>query len=336
MEGGSMMRSDKKAVRYMGILICSVSLFTWVWGLPAGAQEKFPTRPIEVIVPFAPGGGQDIMTRILADAIEPFLGQKMVVINKPGGSTTVGITAVAGAKPDGYTLGSTLNASLTMVPNVMKVSYTLNDFSYIAQVTKGGMIFCVRSDFPAKNVQEFFEYLRNHPGKLTYTTDGIGGIIHFSGEKIFNAMKVNLRTVPYGGAGESISAFLGGHVDIYGGSIPAVLPHIKEGTVYPLFVTIRERNKQLPEVPGVSDLGHPEAETGVYRGIIGPRGIPADRMAILEKAILQAAQTDEVKRNVEKMGDTLVATSGNQFEELMRLDATVNASTAKQIGLTPK
>lgn len=310
-------------------------LFVFLLAGPAPA-EKFPAHPIELVVPAAPGGGTDIMARILVDAITPFLDQKMVVINKPGGSGTIGLNVIAQAKPDGYTLGCVYNSPMTMVPHVLKVNFSVDQFSYAAMIAKGPMLFCVRSEFPAKTAKEFFEYAAKNPGKLTFAGDGVGNIAHFSGERVFHAKKVKLRLVPYGGAGESIKALLGGHVDVYGGTIPPAAPHIKAGTVRPLFVTTREGVDLLPGVPGVAALGPNIPDTVIWRGVIGPKGIPADRLAILEKALQQAAQTQKVKDSLRNLGETVSFGSGKQFEEAVRTEAAAMATAAKEIGLSPK
>jgi len=328
------MKQKKKI--YIGCVILLVLSFFLINVNLINAAEMFPTRPVELIVPAPPGGGTDIMARILSEAIEPFLGQKMVVINKPGGSGTIGLSIIAQAKPDGYTLGCLWNSPLTMVPNMLKVSFTPDDYTYITTVAKGPMIFCVRSEFPAKTPQEFFEYARKNPGKLTYAGDGVGNIVHFSGERVFHAMNVKLRLVPYGGAGESIKALLGGHVDVYGGTVPPALPHIKAGTVRPLFITTKERIEALPDVIGVEDLGHPQVETYIWRGILGPKGIPIDRIGIIDKAVRQAAQTEKVKDQLKKLGEMTWVISGKQFEEQVRQEITAMATIAKQLGLSPK
>ncbi|HSB67881.1 MAG TPA: tripartite tricarboxylate transporter substrate binding protein [Candidatus Methylomirabilis sp.] len=300
------------------------------------AQEKFPAQPIEVIVPTPPGGGTDTVTRILAEAAEPILGQKIVVVNKPGGSGSVGLNYIAKAKPDGYTLGGLWGAPVTMVPHVIKVSFSVDDFTYITQVGKYSSIFCVLSTFPAKTAKEFFEYAAKNPGKLTYANDGVGNSIHFSAERIFPVMQAKLRPVPYGGAGESIKALLGGHVDVYGGSPPPALPHIKAGTVRPLFVTTKERIELLPDVPGMTDLGHPELDTPIWRGILGPKGIPADRVAILERAFREAAKSPSFLQSMKDLGEFITATTGKEFEQMVKAEAATMAVIAKQIGLAPK
>ena len=318
-----------------GSLFASFFLPT-IWVDQVQSQEKFPIRPLEIIVSTGAGGGADTTLRIVLNAIEPFLGQKAVVINKPGAVATLGHGLVARAKPDGYTLGLLTDGPLTQIRHVMKLDYTLNDFSYITNLVQYAGLWCVRSEFPAKNAEEFFEYARKQPGKLTYGMDGVGGIHQFAGERIFHAMKVKLRPIPYDNAGEVLKALLGGHIDVAGTVSNVALPHIKAGTIRCLFVTSRERMEGIPGAVGVSDLGHPEAETLNFRGIGGPKGISADRLAILEKAFRQAAQTDKVKDAIEKMGDRVVASSGKQFEDMVRSQDAVNATIAKEIGLAPK
>ena len=329
------MERKNKCLGCMGWSILFFFL-TMALGTSAGSQEKFPTRPVNMIVPAAPGGGTDIMARILADATEPYLGQKIVVVNKVGGSGTIGVDAIFQAKPDGYTLGCVWNAPITMVPHVLRVNYNLDRFSYVSMVAKGAVIFCVRSEFPAKTAEEFFEYVRKNPGKLTYANDGVGNLIQFAGERMFHALKVKLRPVPYGGAGESIKALLGGHVDVYGGSVPPAMPHIKSGAVRAVFVTTRERIEELPDVVCASDLKHPEAATPIWRGVLGPEKITADRLAIFEKAFRQGAQTQKVKDHLFKLGETVVASSGKEFEDYAKAEAAAMAAVAKEIGLAPK
>lgn len=329
------MRRNKDKLRYFGVLVCVFFLFAAGLQTGAGAGEKFPKKSVKLIVPTPPGGGTDIMSRILADAAEPFLGQKLVVINKPGGSGTVGINVIVKARADGYTLGSLWNSPLTMVPHVLKVPYTLDDLTFITQLTKGAMLFAVRSEFPAKTAEEFFEYVRKTPG-LTYAGDGVGNTAHFSWEKISQVKNAKLRLVPYGGAGESIKALLGGHVDIYCGSVPPALSHIKAGKVRAILVTTKGRVPVLPKAAGVSDLGHPEAATILWRGIIGPKGIPTDRIEILGKALRQGAQSQKMKDLMRKKGEEIVASSAKDFEELVRSEFAANAAVAKRLGLAPK
>src|SRR3990167_8617580 len=147
-------------------LLCAAS--------PAAAQEKFPARPIEIIVPTPPGGGTDITARLLAELAGPMLGQKVVVVNEAGAGGTLGMSAVVQAKPDGYTLGGLWNAPLTMTPHSQAVPYSLRDYAAISLVDTAPMVMCTQPDFAANSGKEFIEVIRNNPNKYTYGNDGVG------------------------------------------------------------------------------------------------------------------------------------------------------------------
>jgi tripartite-type tricarboxylate transporter receptor subunit TctC len=299
----------------------------------AVAAEPFPAKPIEIIVPTPPGGGTDIATRLLAEVTEPILGHKLVVVNKPGGGGTVGVATITQAKPDGYTLGSIWNAPMTMTPHSLQVPYALDDYVPISQITAAPLVYCTKPDFPANNGKEFIEAARKNPGKLTYGNDGVGGTVQLAGERIFRTQGVQLRPVPFGGAGETLKAFLGGHVDIYGGSIPPILPHVKAGKAKCLLLTSRERSDTLPGAASLTDLGVPQAATVLWRGVIGPKGLPADRVAILEKAFRQGAQAPKFQEFAAKQGEQAVGSSAAAFAELIRAEYQAFAQIVKDLGL---
>jgi tripartite-type tricarboxylate transporter receptor subunit TctC len=223
-----------------------------------------------------------------------------------------------------------------MIPHVLQVPYTLDDFSYVTQITQAPIIFCVRDDFPAKTPKEFFVYAKKNQGKLTVGMDGIGSIMHICGERVFHAMGVKLKSVHFGGTGEIIKAFLGGHVDVCASSVQPILPHIKAGKVRAVFCSTKERVDVIPNMATVVDLGVPDAETISWRGIFGPKGIPADRMAILEQAFLKAAETDKVKGNSALSPDTgekLIHVAGKPFEQKVRAEYGAIASAMKYLDL---
>lgn len=301
------------------------------------AQDaKFPSRTIQLNVATVPGGGNDITSRLIADVVSPILGQKLLIFNKPGASQTLGANETAKSKPDGYTLVTLSNAPLTLAHFVLKVPYTLDDFSYICWVNSGVMAIAVMEDSPLKSAEELFEFAKKNPRKLTYGGDGIGNNAQFAAEKVFQGKGAKVRFVPYGGTGDVLKALLGGHVDIYSGSLMPLIPYIKAGKIRPLFVSSSKRVNLLPNVPGTADLGLPNAAMYLWRGIVGPKGIPADRLAILEKALQQATLSPKVKAFFEEQGDEAVAASGKEFEKMVRAEAAENAIVAKQIGLAPQ
>jgi len=304
---------------------------------PLHAQEKFPSRPIELIVPTPPGGGVDIVARLLAELVEPILGTRVVVVNKPGGGGAIGVTQLAQAKPDGYTLAAVWNAPLTVIPHTLGVSYSLDDYTPVTQLTGGTpFVFCVKPDFPAANGAQFIELLRKNPNKYTYGNDGVAGTVQLSAERAFGRLGVKARPVPFAGAGETVKNFLGGHVDIYGGTIPTILEYVRAGQAKCLMVTATERTPVLPDTTSLTELGVAETASELWRGIVAPKGLPADRLAILEQAFHQATQQRKFVEFESTRGETAVGGRGADFAKLIRSEYQANAEILKSLGLMKK
>lgn len=300
------------------------------------AQEKFPSRPIEMVIPTAAGGGTDISLRMLAEIAEPILGQKIVVVNKPGGGGTVGMSQIVQARPDGYTIGGLWNAPLTMTPHMLPAPYKNSDYAAVTQVTASPTILCVKAAFPANDGKGFIEELRKNPGKYTYGNDGVGGTIQLAAERVFTKLGVKARPIPFAGAGETLKAFLGGHIDIYGGSIPPIMPYVKDKSAKCLMVTSAERNASVPEAAGLAELGAPDEATVLWRGIIAPRTLPADRLAVLQKAFAQAAQSAKFKEFMQKRGEEAKGSTSDEFRKLIDSEYEAMGKVMAAIGLTKK
>ncbi|MBI1990602.1 MAG: tripartite tricarboxylate transporter substrate binding protein [Betaproteobacteria bacterium] len=309
-------------------LLCAAS--------PAAAQEKFPSRPIEIIVPTPPGGGTDITARLLAELVEPMLGQKVVVVNKAGAGGTLGMSAVVQAKPDGYTLGGLWNAPLTMTPHSQAVPYSLQDYVAISLADTAPALLCTKPDFPANTGKEFIEVIRSNPNKYTYGNDGVVGMLHLSTERIFTKLGIKARPVPFGGAGETLKNFLGGHVDIYAGSIPPIVPHVKAGAAKCLLLTSKEKNAAVPQAASLSELGIPETATYLWHGIVGPKGIPPDRIAILEKAFARAAKSDKFRQLMEAKGVTVEGSGAAEFRKLIDTEFKAMGEVVTSLGMAKK
>lgn len=309
-------------------LLCAAS--------PAAAQEKFPSRPIEIIVPTPPGGGTDITARLLAELVEPMLGQKVVVVNKAGAGGTLGMSAVVQAKPDGYTLGGLWNAPLTMTPHSQAVPYSLQDYVAISLADTAPALLCTKPDFPANTGKEFIEVIRSNPNKYTYGNDGVVGMLHLSTERIFTKLGIKARPVPFGGAGETLKNFLGGHVDIYAGSIPPIVPHVKAGAAKCLLLTSKEKNAAVPQAASLSELGIPETATYLWHGIVGPKGIPPDRIAILEKAFARAAKSDKFRQLMEAKGVTIEGSGAAEFRKLIDTEFKAMGEVVTSLGMAKK
>ena len=300
-------------------------------------QDKFPSRPIELIVPTPPGGGVDIVARMLGELAEPVLGVKVVVVNKPGGTGAIGVAQLTQAKPDGYTLAVVWNAPLTVTPHTLAVSYTLDDYTPISQLTGGTpFVFCVKPEFPAANGKEFVELLRKNPNKFTYGNDGVAGTVQLAAERAFGKLGVSARPVPFGGAGETLKNFLGGHVDIYGGTIPTIIEYVRSGQAKCLLVTAPDRTPVLPDTTSLSDLGIADTASELWRGIIGPKGMPADRVAALQQAFHKATQQRKFQEFEASRGESAVGGPPGEFSKLIKTEYEANAEILKRLGLAKK
>jgi tripartite-type tricarboxylate transporter receptor subunit TctC len=226
---------------------------------------------------------------------------------------------------------------LTIVPHTLDVGYGLDDYTPITQSTGGTpLIFCARPDFPARDGKEFLEYLKQHPDRYTYGNDGVGATVQLAGERVFRAVGVKLRPVPFGGAGETLKAFLGGHIDIYGGSIPPVVGHVKDGKMKCLLATSVERNPALPGTTSLGELGLGEKASDLWRGIIGPKGLPADRVAFLEKAFRQAAQTPKFREALVVRGEAAIGSTGAEFRKAIAAEFVEHGEIIQGLGLKKK
>ena len=298
------------------------------------AADAFPSKPIQVIIPTKPGGGTDITGRTLAEEAGKILGQKVVIVNKPGAGGSIGVAQLVQAEPDGHTIGYVWNAPLTILPHTLSVPYDTEAIVPITQVTGGApLVYCVASDFPAGPGMEFVEHVRANPGKYTYGTDGVGSTVQLAGERLFGPLGMELRAIPFSGAGETKKNFLGGHVDIYGGSIAPILGNVKEGSAKCVIVTTAERNAALPDAASAGDLGLAENATELWRGLIGPPGLPADRVAVLQEAFAQAIRSDTFQAFIQKRGELGIGGTSEEFGQKIRAESAGNGEIIKAMGL---
>lgn len=252
---------------------------------------EYPERAIELTIPAGAGGGTDTSARKLAILLEDALGTSIAVLNVGGGGGSVGASQFMQAKADGYSLFATWNSPLTTVPQVQDVAYSLDSFTPIASTSETAYTLCVNADFPAENGEGFLAELAANPGKYTYGNDGIGGTMQLAAERIFQARDIDAIAVPFGGAGETLQNFLGGHVDIYGGSISTVLPYVETGEAKCLLVTSAADVPALEQASGLEALGLGDKETLLWRAILGPKGMDP---AIVEELadVIEAAVND--------------------------------------------
>ncbi|MCE8038472.1 tripartite tricarboxylate transporter substrate binding protein [Halomonas sp. MCCC 1A11062] len=299
---------------------------------PALASD-YPNRPIELIVPAPAGGGTDNVARMLNQYLEAELGQPVAVLNVAGGGGAIGVNQFSRARSDGYTLLSTWNSPITTVPHMQRVQYSYETLTPITSTSQSAYTLCVSPDFPAESGEEFLAELQANPGRYTYGNDGVGGTMRLAAERIFEAFDITARPIPFGGAGETLQNFLGGHVDIYGGSITPVLPYVEEGQAKCLLVTSADDNEALPQASGLAALGHPELETVLWRMMLGPEGMAEERAEAVADAVARAVEHPEFQAFLAAQGETLNLVRGEELRERLRQETQAIGETLENLGL---
>lgn len=320
-------------IRYTYGLFCVVLLAGATKARSVLADDAFPSHPITIIQPGPPGGGTDTLARALAAILEPAVGRRVIVENRPGAGGVVGMNAIVQARPDGYTIGYVHNGPLTTIPATRKVPYTPDSYAPLVQTGYGSYVMCVSPDFPAANAREFLSVLKASPGKYTYGNDGVGSTMQLAAERIFHHEGVKATAVPFGGAGETARNFLGGHVDIYGGSLPPMLPQVAAGKAKCLLLTSSADNPSMPGAAGLKSLGMGELDTGLWWGLIAPNGVPESVRAYLVDAITKAAQSDQFRENLKRLGADPEIRGPDAFRELIVTEAADLAAVVRDVGL---
>jgi tripartite-type tricarboxylate transporter receptor subunit TctC len=269
----------------------------------ASAQE-WPQHTIRVIVPFAAGGGTDIVGRIIAQSLQDKLGQPVVVENRPGAGGTLGNEAVARAERDGYTLGVMTAGQIIAAVMSKSLRYdALKAFDPVSQVAIAGLVMSTRPDFPANNVRELIALAKAEPGKLSFGSPGFGATQHFTGELFRQTAGIDVLQVPFRGSPETISAVLGRQVDVIFDTISAVLGQVQSGQLKALAVTGKDRFPALPNVPAAIESGMlPGYDVTSWYGIFAPRGTPPAIIAKLNKTINDSLAEDAVRARLMTAG----------------------------------
>ena len=300
---------------------------------PAAAQT-FPDRPLRIIVPINPGGGTDIYARALAEIAAPALGQPVIVENRPGGSGTIGVQQIVEARPDGLTLGFIWNTPLTAAPHTLGARYTPESYTSIFSVGYSAYTLCARPDFPATSLQEMIAQIRANPGAYTWGNEGLGGTMHLGVERILARLGLQMTTVPFQGAGQTLPAFLGGHITFYGGSVVGVINAARAGQARCLLLTTAENHPELPNGSGLDAIGLGDQAITIWWGLIAPNGIAPDRMARLRSAFLDAARTPRFRQTVESTGATYAIVEGTQMAAATRREFDALGEVARNLGLS--
>jgi len=297
----------------------------------ARAQPAYPDRPITLVDGFVPGGGSDIVARLLASRLQAELGQPVVVENRAGASGTVGMAGVLRSRPDGYTLAIGTISSLSVLPQVMarKPYDPLTDSTPILLVASVPQVVVVNENSPFRSLAELLAHARANPGKLNFASSGIATSQHLAGEMLGRAAGVEMTHVPYRGSGQALADLMAGQVDLNVDTLPTNLPHIRSGKLRALAVTTPARVEWLPEVPTVAESGFPGFDRKVWYMIVGPAGLPAPIAERWAAALNTALATPEIAQRLRDTGFMLGGGTPASAMALLRSENESNAAIAR-------
>ena len=290
--------------------------------LAAGTSfsQNYPTKPVRIIAPFAPGGGTDFIARLLAQKLTERLGQQVIVENKPGAGGNLGAEFAVKSPPDGYTL-LLIAGSYTVNPSLYKLSFDpVNDISPIVQLSQGPFVVAVHPSVQAKTLPELIDYARKEPDKFSYASAGSGSITHLASELFLEMAKIRMVHVPHKGTGPALNDTIAGNTQVIFGSVATTLQFIKSGRLRGLAVTTAQRIAAAPELPTVAEAGVPGYQVVLWHGLVAPKGIPAPIVQRLNQAANDALKGKDVADVLASDGVTPAGGSPDQFREVIRND----------------
>ena len=290
----------------------------------AAAQADYPNKPIQMVVPFPPGGVADITGRPTALIMSKILKKPIVIVNKPGAGGAIGMATVAHGQPDGYTLLMALS-SVSIIPVAEKLqgrtpSYSLKDLAPIALISADPTVLCVRADGPYKTAKDFVAAAKANPGKINYSSSGVYGTLHVAMEIFANAAGIRLFHVPYQGGGPAVTALLGGQVEALASGPSAAIAQIKGNRMRALAVWGDKRLDSMPNVPSMKELGY-NAEFYIWSGLFVPAGTPAAITTKLRNTVKQVVVDPEFKDAMSKIETPIAYLDAPEFAKFVDKDA---------------
>jgi tripartite-type tricarboxylate transporter receptor subunit TctC len=282
----------------------------------------YPTRPIRLVVPYAPGGVSDITGRIVAQKMSELLGQSVVVENRAGAGGMLGTGAVAKAEPDGYTVVLSSLSAYAIGPRLVKTPPydPIKDFTAIGPVALSPTILTVNTALPFQSVQDVIAFAKANPGKLSYGSSGIGSVAHISAEMLRASTGIELVHVPYKSAAQAYPDMIAGSISMIFDALPSAIQHIRAGKARPIAMMSDRRASLLPEVPTFAEAGYPQATLRLWVGVHGPANLPAPIVQKLNDTLVKVAAAPDVRERLTAVGADAYATTPQEFAQLVRGD----------------
>jgi tripartite-type tricarboxylate transporter receptor subunit TctC len=306
-------------MRLIPKVLTGLVLLGSLFALPASAQSDYPNKPIRFIVPYPPGGSTDLVARLMGQWLSQRLGQQVVVENKAGGGNNIGTEAAVRSAPDGYTIFLVNPANAINATLYQKLPFNfLEDMAPVAGIIRVPNVMTVTKNFPAKTVAEFIEYAKKNPGKVNMASSGSGTSVHLSGEMFKFMTGIDMKHVPYKGAGPAITDLIGGQVDVLFDNMPSIIGHIRSGSVRALAVTSAQRSPAL-DVPAIAETV-PGYEASAWFGIAAPKGTPAAAIARLNKEVNAALVDPGMKARLADLGGVPIPGTPEQFWALHKAE----------------
>jgi tripartite-type tricarboxylate transporter receptor subunit TctC len=317
------------------LFLCLVAASATLTSSTVSWAQSFPSRPITLVVPFPPGGGNDIMARLVGERMSKTLGQQVVVENRPGAGGNIGSRQAARSAPDGYTILLTFTGTLAINPSLhANPGYDSNkELTPIGSISTASAVMVVNPSLPVQNLKEFIAYAKANPGALNYAHSGVGTVVHVATEMMANAAGIDIKSIPYKGTGPAISDLIGGHVKIMIPPIPAVISQVKAGTLRAIGVTSQQRSPLLPDVPTLSEAGLPGFFSEQRYGLMAPAGTPRPIIERLNKELRAALADPTLRQRILDDGAVVRSDSPEDYGAAIVEDQKTWGGIVKKLGL---